>query len=77
MLRTGWGGFWGGPAVQTYPVDYRQLTLQIDLLDGDTGRLVWRGIESERMSERELTPSQRDEQVQRLVSRILAAFPPY
>ena len=74
---TGWGGFWGGPAVQTYPVDYRQLTLQIDLLDGDTGRLVWRGIESERMSERELTPSQRDEQVQRLVSRILAAFPPY
>lgn len=53
------------------------MTLQIDLLDGDTGRLVWRGIESERMSERELTPSQRDEQVQRLVSRILAAFPPY
>lgn len=74
---TGWGGFWGGPAIQTYPVDYRELTLQIDLLDGDTGRLLWRGSESERLSERALTPSKRDEQVYRLVNKILSSYPPY
>lgn len=74
----GWGGgFWGGPSIQTYPSDYKEITLQIDLLDPASGRLLWRGSESERLSSSPQTPAKRDEQARRMTSRVLEAFPPY
>ncbi|MEH6686835.1 MAG: DUF4136 domain-containing protein [Halopseudomonas sabulinigri] len=73
---TGWGGFWGGPSIQTQSVDYKELILQIDMLDSSDGKLVWRGSESESMSERPQTPAKREEQINRLVGKILGSFPP-
>lgn len=73
---TGWGGFWGGPSIQTQRVDYKELTLQIDMLDSSDGQLIWRGSESDTMSERPQTPVKREEQINRLVGKILGSFPP-
>tara|TARA_R110000764_G_scaffold231145_1_gene322659 strand:+ start:691 stop:1389 length:699 start_codon:yes stop_codon:yes gene_type:complete len=74
---TGWGGFWGGPSIQTQSIDYKELTLQIDMLDSSDGKLVWRGSESDTLSERQQTPAKREEQINRLVGKILGSFPPY
>lgn len=72
----GWGGFWGGPSIQSQNVDYKELTLQIDMLDSRDGQLVWRGSESDTLSERPQTPVKREEQINRLVGKILGSFPP-
>ncbi|MEH6566576.1 MAG: DUF4136 domain-containing protein [Halopseudomonas sp.] len=73
----GWGGgFWGGPSIQTQSVDYKELTLQIDMLDSRDDKLVWRGSESDTLSERPQTPAKREEQINRLVGKILGSFPP-
>ena len=73
---TGWGGFWGGPSIQTQRVDYKELILQIDMLDASDGKLVWRGSEGETLSDRPQSPVKRDEQINRLVGKILGSFPP-
>ena len=73
---TGWGGFWGGPSIQTQRIDYKELILQIDMLDASDGKLVWRGSEGETLSDRPQSPVKRDEQINRLVGKILGSFPP-
>ncbi|PKM29903.1 MAG: DUF4136 domain-containing protein [Gammaproteobacteria bacterium HGW-Gammaproteobacteria-11] len=73
-----WGGGWGGgPGFsETRSVDYQVLTLQIDLLDGRDGQLVWRGSDEQQLRSTPLTPVQRSELIQTLATRILGGFPP-
>jgi hypothetical protein len=70
---SGWGG-WGGMS-ETRSVDYKVSTLQIDLLDGKDGKLVWRGSD-EQMLARTPNPADRSKAVNETVSRILANYPP-
>ncbi len=83
QVTTQYGGFWGyggpywggGPSyTQTRSVDYQVLTLQIDLLDGKDGRLVWRGSDSEIVRDR--SPAERTQEMHKLAAGVLANFPP-
>lgn len=73
-----WGGGWvGGPLyTETRALDYRELTLQIDLLRAAGTELVWRGSDSTVMRQRPASPEQREQQIRQLVQAILADFPP-
>ena len=53
-----WNGYWGAPMYnETRNVTYKVATLQIDLLDGKDGKLVWRGSDEQMMSN---SPSPQD-----------------
>jgi len=69
-----YGGYW--PAyTQTYPVEYEEGTLIIDILDGKTHKLVWRGVGSDYVTEHK-NPAELDKGIREAVEKILAGFPP-
>lgn len=72
-----WGGPWGGAgwAAETRTVDYRVATLQLDLLDGRDGKLVWRGS-TEHLVADNPSPAERTRIIEQGVQRILAQYPP-
>lgn len=74
-----WGGYWApGPAgygdVQTQ--EYQLMTLQIDLYDGQDGKLVWRGSAEHIMRNPPATPEKRIALIQQIASKILSQYPP-
>lgn len=71
------GGFWGGPGyVETRNVDYQVATLQIDLLDGKDGKLVWRGSTEQIVRNNPANPSEREAEIRNSVAQILSQYPP-
>ncbi|WP_460894702.1 DUF4136 domain-containing protein [Rufibacter soli] len=52
--------------------DYQEGTLILDVVDAKTNELIWRGTSATSANERSLN----DERVQKIVSSILAKFPP-
>ncbi|MHA6492415.1 DUF4136 domain-containing protein [Pseudomonas borbori] len=71
------GGFWGGPShVETRTLDYQVGTLQIDLLDGKDGKLVWRGSAEQVIRQQQPTPAEREAAIRATVIDILSQYPP-
>jgi hypothetical protein len=71
-----WNGYWGGPMYnETRNVSYKVATIQIDLLDGKDGKLVWRGSD-EQMLSRSPNPADRSAAIRETVGRVLANYPP-
>ena len=71
------GGFWGGPSyVETRTLDYQVGTLQIDLLDGKDGKLVWRGSTEQVLRNPHPSPSEREAAIRRSVEDVLSQYPP-
>ncbi|KAA0967744.1 DUF4136 domain-containing protein [Pseudomonas sp. ANT_H12B] len=71
-----WNGYWGGPMYnETRLVSYKVATIQVDLLDGKDGKLVWRGSDEQILS-RTTNPSDRSTAIHETVGRILANYPP-
>jgi len=71
-----WNGYWGGPMYnETRNISYKVATVQIDLLDGKDGKLVWRGSD-ERMLSNSPTPTDRSLALRETVGRILSNYPP-
>ena len=71
-----WNGYWGGPMYnETRNVSYKVAIIQIDLLDGKDGKLVWRGSDEQILS-RTPNPSDRSTAIRETVGRILANYPP-
>jgi hypothetical protein len=71
-----WNGYWGGPMYnETRNVSYKVATIQIDLLDGKDGKLVWRGSDEQTLS-RTPKPEDRSSTIRQTVGRILANYPP-
>jgi hypothetical protein len=71
-----WNGYWGGPMYnETRNVSYKVATIQIDLLDGKDGKLVWRGSD-EQMLSHSPNPADRSAAIRETVGRILANYPP-
>ena len=66
----GWGGGWGGGYSSARLVT--EGTLIVDILDGSTRRLVWRGIADGAFKR----PNPSDEQVAKVVARMMQSFPP-
>lgn len=69
-----WDGGWGGPAYsETRTVDYQVATLQIDLLDGRDGKLVWRGSAEQVLR----ASAPREAAIRNSVAQVLAHYPPH
>ena len=72
-----WGGYWGGPAyTETRTLDYQVGTLQIDLIDGRDGKLVWRGSARQVLRNNPSNPAERAAAIRETVARVLAQYPP-
>jgi len=72
-----WHGYYGAPMYnETRNVSYKVATIQIDLLDGKDGKLVWRGSDEQILS-RTPNPTDRRDAIWQTVTRILANYPPH
>jgi hypothetical protein len=67
----GWGWGYGGP---WYTEDIIKGTLIIDLVDADTGALLWRGLREKTVHEH-AKPEKRTEQVYEDVAKIFRKYP--
>ena len=73
-----WGGYWGGPiGTETRNVDYKVSTLQIDMLDGKDGKLVWRGSTEQMVNDSNADPAAREQALRQTVQKILQQYPPH
>lgn len=73
----GWGGPWMSPGWnETRNVDYKVATLQLDLLDGRDGKLVWRASQERILADDNASPSQRAESLRKAVAQLLQQYPP-
>ncbi|SDV05877.1 DUF4136 domain-containing protein [Pseudomonas mucidolens] len=71
-----WNGYWGAPMYnETRNITYKVATLQIDLLDGTDGKLVWRGSDEQMMSGTP-DPQDRAAAIRVTVSKVLSNYPP-
>ncbi|MDB6146096.1 MAG: lipoprotein [Pseudomonas sp.] len=72
------GGYWGGAGMtETRNVDYKVSTLQIDMLDGKDGKLVWRGSSEQTVNMAQATPVERDTAIRQTVAKVLEQYPPH
>ncbi|MEB0130515.1 DUF4136 domain-containing protein, partial [Pseudomonas sp. CCI2.4] len=67
----------GGGITETRNVDYKVSTLQIDLLDGKDGKLVWRGSTEQVVNTRQTNPAARDAAIRETVAKVLEQYPPH
>ena len=54
---------------------YNQGSLIVDIVDGKTGKPIWRGVSEKRLS-RSMTPPQQREVLSRAVAEVIGQFPP-
>jgi hypothetical protein len=72
----GWSGYYGGWGVTTFEVEDLQFdTLTIDMLDPQTGALLWRGTGVKQVNP-SWKPEKVDRKVNETVAKILRNFPP-
>jgi hypothetical protein len=69
----GWGGDFGGTNVNV--VDVPMGTLMVDMVDGATKQMVWRGI-AQGTVPASSTPEQSDKRINKAVAKLLKKFPP-
>ncbi len=68
----------GGPAYsETRTLDYQVGTLQIDLLDGQDGKLVWRGSGQQTLRDNRRDPAERTSALRETVAKVLSQYPPH
>ena len=70
----GYGGA-GLPMSQTVAREYREGTLILDVVDGESNQLVWRGTAEARLSER-MGAGKSQKLINKAVDKLLADFPP-
>lgn len=76
----GWG--WYGPGMgmgtsTTYVNEWDEGTLLVDVISGSTKELIWRGSAQAELSGTQQNPSEGQDQLNQVVARLLAPFPPY
>ena len=72
-----WNGYWGAPMYnETRNITYKVATIQIDLLDGKDGKLVWRGSDEQMMASSP-NPQDRSNAIRTTVTKILSNYPPH
>ena len=69
----GYGPYWGPGRVDVY--GYREGTLVIDFVDAGKKELVWRGIAQKALKEGG-SPESRERELNDIIKRLLAKFPP-
>lgn len=63
-------------SVLTRVAQYTQGTLVIDIVNGKTKEIIWRGTAAGKLSQKDLTPEERSVIVSEVVARVLSQFPP-
>jgi hypothetical protein len=73
--RTGYYGAWSGYAMSSdvYTVNYTQGTLNVDMIDARTLKMVWEGVTVGEVTQKHL--KDRDAALNKAVSNIYAQFP--
>lgn len=71
FYATGYGPRWGGASAQTYT--YIKGTLVVDMYDGKTKQLVWRGMATDTMSDK---PEKNTEKIAKAIDKIFKQYPP-
>jgi len=76
----GYGGYgrWGYPAggvSETRVTEYAEGTFILDIVDGSSNELAWRGSAQGRLRDRK-TPAEREKAVNETVAAVLKKFPP-
>jgi Domain of unknown function (DUF4136) len=71
----GWGWRWGGGfGTATTTVEPQEIgTLTVDIFDGQTKQLVWRGVSSKTLSS---SPEKNDKRLEKSVDDMFKKFPP-
>lgn len=73
-----WGNGWGGPMVaESRTVDYKVGTIQVDLLDGHDGKLVWRGSGEQTLNSSSQSPAERSANIYDVVRKLMSQYPPH
>jgi hypothetical protein len=68
----GWGG-WGGPAWATTQVIPQEIgTLTVDVFDGHTKQLIWRGVASKSVSKK---PEKNEKKLAKVIDEMFERFP--
>ena len=67
----GWGAWGAEPTVQAYD----EGTLIVDVVDGESRELVWRGVAQAKVSQ-DPSPDQRGRKINEAVNKIFSNFPP-
>lgn len=72
-----WGRYWGGPGwVEPQDIRYRAFTLQLDILDAKSQKLVWRASDQWAATRSNVRPQKRDAEIRKAALRLLKRFPP-
>jgi len=72
-----WGNRWAAPMYyETRSYDYKVATIQVDMLDGRDGKLVWRGSAEQVMNNYSPGPSESNMAIQQTVAKVLSNYPP-
>lgn len=72
-----WGRYWGGPGwVEPQDIRYRAFTLQLDILDAKSQKLVWRASDQWAATRSNVRPQKRDAEIRKAARRLLKRFPP-
>ncbi|MGC6372350.1 DUF4136 domain-containing protein [Pseudomonas sp. K2I15] len=72
-----WNGYWGAPMYnETRNITYKVATIQIDLLDGKDGKLVWRGSDEQILASSP-EPQDRSAAIRATVTKVLSNYPPH
>ena len=70
---TRYGGWYGGSNVDVY--EYKEGTLIVDLIDGKSKQLVWRGDATKTLEENP-SPERMEQNLREVVGRMFANYPP-
>lgn len=71
--RAGWWGMGGGGMATTQVVPEKVGNLTVDMFDGQSKQLVWRGVASDTVSDK---PEKNEKKVEKAVDDMFKKFPP-
>ena len=73
-ISMGRGYRFGGMMASTSSYDYREGTIVIDALNPKTKKIVWRGIGTKELSQKN-TPQEKTQAITRVIDKIMEKFP--
>lgn len=74
--QIGYGGYWGGYTTSVVHVqEIKMGTLMVDLLDGATEKLVWRGIAEKKLKGKGYASVEAEALIKKIVGKLFKKYP--
>ncbi len=75
--QIGYGGYWGGYTTSIVHVQEIKVgTLMVDMLDGETETLVWRGIAQKTLKRKGYASVEAEKLINKIVGKLYKKYPP-